>query len=250
MEKIRLQKLFTDCGIMSRRAAEEEIKRGHVSVNGRVATIGMKVDPVADCVTYRGERIKLPKKKEYVYVLLNKPRGYATTTQDPHEKKCVMDLLTEVKTRVYPVGRLDKVSEGLLILTNDGELANRLTHPKHEIPKIYRVKVDGHITDEQIATLTSPLTIDGYQIEPVAVEVYAVDDETTTLTFTLYEGRNRQIRKMCEQAGLTVRRLNRIAIGRLKLGGLSVGKWRYLTPEEVSYLYRSTQPSGGGRKPC
>ena len=137
-----------------------------------------------------------------------------------------------------------------MLLTNDGELANRLTHPKHEIPKIYRVKVDGSVTDEQLAILTSPLTIDGYRIEPADVQVYALDDTTTTLTFTLYEGRNRQIRKMCEQAGLTVRRLNRVAIGRLKLGGLPVGKWRPLTKEEVAYLYKNTNTSGGGKRPC
>ena len=204
MEKIRLQKFFTDCGIMSRRAAEEEIRKGFVSVNGRPAVLGTKIDPQSDCVTYKGQRISIPAKKEFVYIILNKPRGYATTTADPHEKKCVMDLVADVKERVYPVGRLDKVSEGLLLLTNDGELANRLTHPKHEIPKIYRVKVDGSVTEEQLSTLTSPLIIDNYRIEPAEVQIYALDDTTTTLTFTLYEGRNRQIRKMCEQAGLTV----------------------------------------------
>lgn len=250
MEKIRLQKFFTDCGIMSRRAAEEEIRKGLVFVNGRPAPVGTKIDPETDCVTYKGQRICAPGKKELVYIILNKPRGYATTTSDPHEKKCVMDLITDVKVRVYPVGRLDKVSEGLLLLTNDGELANRLTHPKHEIPKIYRVKVNGSVQEEQLATLTSPLVIDGYRIEPVDVQVYALDDTSTTLTFTLYEGRNRQIRKMCEQAGLTVRRLNRIAIGHLKLGGLPVGKWRSLTKEEVAYLYKNTNSGNGGRRPC
>lgn len=250
MEKVRLQKFFTDCGIMSRRAAEEEIRKGLVAVNGRTATLGTKIDPETDCVTYGGRRISAPAKREYVYIILNKPRGYATTTADPHEKKCVMDLITDVKERVYPVGRLDKVSEGLLLLTNDGELANRLTHPKHEIPKIYRVKVDGSVTEEQLQTLTSPLVIDGYRIQPAEVQILALDDTTTTLTFTLYEGRNRQIRKMCEQAGLTVRRLNRIAIGRIKLGGLSVGKWRPLTKEEVAYLYKNTDTSSGRHRPC
>ena len=244
MEKIRLQKFFTDCGVMSRRAAEEEIRRGNVSVNGHVASIGMKIDPARDRVTYKGRVVAMPTKKEYVYVLLNKPRGYATTTSDPHEKKNVLDLLTDVRTRVYPVGRLDKISEGLLLLTNDGDLANKLTHPKHSIPKIYRVKVDGQVTQQQLDILTSPLTIDGYTIEPVEVEVHDMTDETTTLTFTLYEGRNRQIRKMCEQANLTVRRLNRVAIGKIKLGGLSVGKWRYLEQHEIDYLRRATQSTG------
>jgi 23S rRNA pseudouridine2605 synthase len=241
MEKIRLQKFFTDCGVMSRRAAEEEIRRGNVSVNGHVAGIGMKIDPIHDRVTYKGRVISMPAKKDFVYILLNKPRGYATTTSDPHEKKNVLDLLTGLNTRVYPVGRLDKISEGLLLLTNDGDMANKLTHPKHSIPKIYRVKVDGQVTQGQLDILTSPLEIDGYTIEPVEVEVYDMTDDTTTLTFTLYEGRNRQIRKMCEQASLTVRRLNRVAIGKIKLGGLSVGKWRYLEPHEIEYLRRATQ---------
>ena len=241
MEKIRLQKFFTDCGIMSRRAAEEEIRRGYVSVNGHPATIGMKIDPARDRVTYKGKPVIMPTKKDLVYVLLNKPRGYATTTSDPHEKKNVIDLLEGIPCRVYPVGRLDKVSEGLLLLTNDGDMANKLTHPKHSIPKIYRVKVDGQVTQQQLSTLTSALVIDGYTIEPVEVEVHDMTDDTTTLTFTLYEGRNRQIRKMCEQAGLTVRRLNRVAIGKIKLGGLGVGKWRYLEPHEIEYLRRATQ---------
>ncbi len=241
MEKIRLQKLFTDCGIMSRRAAEEEIKRGFVSVNGHVAEIGTKVDPQKDIVTYKGKRIQAPKKRELVYLMLNKPRGYATTTQDPHETKCVLDLLADVKTRVYPIGRLDKVSEGLLLFTNDGELANRLTHPKHEIPKIYRVKVDGTVNEETLTNLGKEMVIDGYTIEPVEVTIHDMTDDTTTLTFTLYEGRNRQIRKMCDQVGLHIRRLNRIAIGKLKLGGLAVGKWRYLEAHEVEYLFRNTR---------
>ncbi len=236
MEKVRLQKFFTDCGIMSRRAAEIEIQKGKVSVNGHVAEIGMKIDPLHDRVTYQGKLITLPRKKDYVYIILNKPRGYATTTSDPHEKKCVMDLLEGINTRVYPVGRLDKISEGLLLLTNDGDLANRMTHPKHEIPKNYRVKVDGTVSEEQLKTLTSALTIDGYTIEPVDVQIHNVADDATTLAFTLYEGRNRQIRKMCEAANLTVRRLTRVAIGKVKLGGLAVGHWRYLEPHEISYL--------------
>ncbi len=246
MEKIRLQKFFTDCGVMSRRAAEIEIQKGKVSVNGHPATIGMKIDPVRDRVTYLGKPVVMPKKKDYIYVILNKPRGYATTTADPHEKKCVMDLLEGIDTRVYPVGRLDKISEGLLLLTNDGDLANKMTHPKHEIPKIYRVKVDGGVSTEQLDILTSPLTIDGYTIEPVKVEIHDMSDDTTTLTFTLYEGRNRQIRKMCEAANLTVRRLTRIAIGKVKLGGLAVGHWRYLEPQEISYL-KGGRGQGGNR---
>lgn len=250
MEKIRLQKLFSDCGLMSRRAAEQAILKGEVSVNGHPAELGMKVDPQTDSVTYRGKRVTLPAKRDYVYIMLNKPRGYATTTADPHETKCVLDLLHgEVPERVYPVGRLDKVSEGLLLLTNDGDFANRMTHPKHNIPKIYRVKVDGAVTGEQLAALSAPMVIDGYTIEPVDVEIHNMDDATTTLTFPLFEGRNRQIRKMCDQVGLHIRRLNRIAIGKLKLGGLPVGHWRYLEGAEIAYLMQGTGTTGG-KRPC
>ena len=159
---------------------------------------------------------------------------------DPQGRRCVTDLLEGVNARVYPIGRLDRVSEGLLLLTDDGKLTNRLTHPKHSIPKIYRVKVDGHPTEEQIAKLSSPMVIDGYEIQPVDVKV-SPEEEDTVLHMSLYEGRNRQIRKMCDAAGITIRRLSRVAIGQLKLNGLSVGKWRHLEPEEVEYLYRSTK---------
>ncbi len=248
MEKIRLQKFFTDCGVMSRRAAEEEIKKGLVTVNGHVATIGMKIDPHKDLITYKGRRIYLTRKKEFVYIMMNKPRGYATTTSDPHETKCVIDLLgADFDTRVYPIGRLDKISEGLLLLTNDGELANRLTHPRHRIPKIYRVKVDGAVSETTLHELCQPMELDGYTIEPVEVTIHDMNDETTTLTFTLYEGRNRQIRKMCEKVGLHIRRLNRVAIGKLKLGGLAVGHWRHLEQSEVDYLYRNSGAARGGK---
>lgn len=240
MEKVRLQKFIADSGLMSRRAAEKEIEAGRVSVNGHVATLGTKIDPSADSVTYKGQKIKF-EKPEYVYIMMNKPRGYLCSTEDDRGRKCVTDLLDGVDARVYPVGRLDLISEGMLLLTNDGELKNRLTHPSHSVPKVYRVKVGGTVSAEQYGVLTSELVIDGYKIKPVEVAVQDEDENGTVLKMTLHEGRNRQIRKMCEQAGLTVKRLSRVSIGNLKLGGLAVGKWRYLDEKEVDYLYKATR---------
>ena len=240
MEKIRLQKYMADAGIMSRRAAEEEIKNGNVSINGHVAELGAKIDPRNDVIAYRGKRIRY-EKKEYTYIMMNKPRGYLCSTTDDRGRKCVTDLLEGVDARVYPVGRLDLVSEGILLLTDDGELKNRLTHPKHTIGKVYRVKVAGKVSDEQMEVLSSPLVIDGYKIQPVTVTISGEDEGGTVLKMTLFEGRNRQIRKMCEAAGLTVKRLSRISIGNLKLDGLPVGKWRYLEQHEIDYLYKATK---------
>lgn len=240
MEKIRLQKFIADAGLMSRRAAEDEIERGNLSVNGHVATIGTKVDPKADHITYKGKKI-VYQKREYTYIMINKPRGYLSSTADDRGRKCVVDLLDGVSARVYPVGRLDMISEGMLLLTDDGELKNRLTHPSHTIPKIYRVKVSGAVSDEQYEILTSALEIDGYKIKPVEVNIVSQDEGGTVLKMTLFEGRNRQIRKMCEAAGLTVKRLSRVSIGNLKLDGLPVGKWRYLESSEVDYLYKATK---------
>ena len=240
MELIRLQKFIADAGIMSRRSAEKEISDGNVSVNGHVAELGMKIDPKKDVVTYKGKRI-LYEKRKYVYIMMNKPRGYLSSTSDDRGRKCVTDLLTGVDARVYPVGRLDLISEGMLLLTDDGELKNRLTHPKHSLPKVYRVKVSEEVTEEKYGKLTSPMIIDDYEIKPVTVSVVESTESGTVMKMTLVEGRNRQIRKMCETVGLTVKRLSRVSIGNLKLNNLPVGKWRYLTPEEVEYLYKSTK---------
>ena len=240
MEPIRLQKFIADSGLMSRRAAEEEIKSGNVSVNGHVAGLGAKVDPRNDVVTFRNKRINY-EKREYTYIMMNKPRGYLSSTSDDRGRKCVTDLLDGVDARVYPVGRLDMVSEGMLLLTDDGELKNRLTHPSHSLPKLYRVKVAGSVNEEQYEELTSEMVIDGYKIKPVTVTVNETDESGTVLKMTLQEGRNRQIRKMCEQVGLTVKRLSRVSIGNLKLNNLPVGKWRYLNAEEVDYLYKATK---------
>jgi 23S rRNA pseudouridine2605 synthase len=240
MEKIRLQKFIADAGLMSRRAAEDEIERGNISVNGHVATLGTKVDPKEDHITYKGKKVKY-EKHEYTYIMLNKPRGYLSSTTDDRGRKCVTDLLDGVSARVYPVGRLDMISEGMILLTDDGELKNRLTHPSHTIPKIYRVKVAESVSEAQYQILTSALEIDGYKIKPVDVIIGTSDESGTVMKMTLFEGRNRQIRKMCEAADLTVKRLSRVSIGNLKLDGLPVGKWRYLEESEVEYLYKATK---------
>ena len=240
MELVRLQKFISDSGLMSRRAAEEEIKKGNVTVNGHIAELGTKINPYSDVVAYKNKRL-VYKKREYTYIMINKPRGYLSSTSDDRGRKCVTELLDGVDARVYPVGRLDLISEGMLLLTYDGELKNRLTHPSRSLPKVYRVKVNAQVTQDQLEELSSPMIIDDYEIKPVHVSVGEVDESGTVLKMTLVEGRNRQIRKMCEQVGLAVKRLSRVSIGTLKLNSLPVGKWRYLSPEEVDYLYKATK---------
>lgn len=244
MESIRLQKFFTDCGILSRRAAEKEIKAGNVKVNGITASVGDKIDPYSDKVTYKGKIISLPKEKKFVYVLLNKPVGTVTTSDDEKGRKCVTDLV-DVKTRVYPVGRLDMNSDGALILTNDGELTNKLTHPRHEIPKIYEVIVKGEISEETLDKINRSMEIDGYTILPVKTELLRKSKASSTLKMTLFEGRNRQIRKMCEQCGLKVLKLTRTSIGDITLGDLALGEWRYLSDKEIEKLKQVTISKDG-----
>ena len=235
MDSVKLQKYFSDCGVMSRRAAEEEIKKGLVRVNGQQADLGLRIIPDVDIVEYKGKQIK-PTADTRTYVMLNKPRGFVTTLSDEKGRPTVADLTREVGVRIYPVGRLDMDSDGLLLLTDDGELTNRLTHPRHEIPKIYQVTVSGQPSADVLDSLRAPIELDGYEILPVEVEVLSFDGASTVLKMTLYEGRNRQIRKMCEVCGLKITRLHRAAIGSLTLGSLEVGKWRRLTASEVEYL--------------
>lgn len=240
MEELRLQKYLADAGLMSRRAAEKEILRGAVLVNGQPAELGQKVDPETDEIVYKGRAVK-PGFKRYVYIMLNKPRGYVTTASDEKGRPTVLDLCEGVDTRVYPIGRLDMDSDGLLLLTNDGDLANKLTHPKHEIPKIYLVEVEGKVDRQTVKRLSSAMVIDGYEIQPVKTEVHSIKSdkrkgESTVLRMELYEGRNRQIRKMCELCELKVKRLTRVAIGDLKLQNLKSGAWRHLTKTQVEYL--------------
>lgn len=235
MDSIKLQKYFSDCGIMSRRTAEDEIKKGLVKVNGDVAELGLRIDPERDTVEYKGKPVILNKQSK-CYIMLNKPRGFVTTLSDEKGRKTVVELISDLDIRVYPVGRLDMDSDGLLILTNDGELTNRLTHPRHEIPKIYNVTVSGDVSPQTLDALSRPMVLDGYEILPVRVRALGFDRNDTILEFTLYEGRNRQIRKMCDTQGLKIKRLCRVAIGEISLGSLGIGKWRYLTDAEVEYL--------------
>ncbi len=235
MEETRIHKFIADAGLMSRRAAEEAIKRGEIKVNGERAEIGMKIDPERDTIEYKGRIVKLGKPHND-YIMLNKPVGYVTTMSDEMGRPCIKDLLEGLDSRVYPVGRLDLESEGLLLCTNDGELALRLTHPRHSIPKYYNVTVKGDITPKQKKILSSALDIDGYKIQPVNVKIVSMNEEKTVLNMELYEGRNRQIRKMCEIAELEVIKLKRIAIGAITLGNLKLGSWRRLTKQQVEYL--------------
>lgn len=241
MEKIRISKYFTDCGIMSRRAAEKQIELGRVKVNGSPATLGQKIDPDGDIVEYNGKRIRMHT-DEKICIMLNKPRGIVTTASDEKGRTNITALCREVKdkngrpVRLYPIGRLDMDSDGLILLTNDGDLANKLTHPRHSIPKIYHVTVSTHISDETLRSLGEPILIDGRATSPVNVTRLSQDSNSTLLRFELYEGRNRQIRRMCDAHGVNITRLSRVAIGDISLGDLPTGKWRRLTADEIEYL--------------
>lgn len=236
--KIRLQKILSDNGIASRRKSEDLINSGHVKVNGHIAKIGDKVDPKHDVITVNGKR--LIKKQQNIYIMLHKPRGYVTTMSDEQGRKCVADLIHGIKTRIYPIGRLDRNSEGLILLTNDGEFANAMMHPSKHVPKTYRVTVRQEPTDEQLEAMRNGIIIDGVKTLPAQVSIHLQEPERTVLEIVLIEGRNRQIRKMCEELGLDVARLRRISIGGVKLGMLAQGKWRELTEKEVALLMSET----------
>lgn len=232
--KIRLQKHLSECGVASRRAAEQLIAEGKVRVNGRVASVGDKVDPQRDKVTVRGKTVVPVKQK--VYIMLHKPRGYVTTLKDEKDRKCVADLVRDVGVKVFPVGRLDRNSEGLLIMTNDGSMANKLTHPSSHVNKTYRVTVGGEVTDEQVDRLCEGIVLDGTKTLPCDVFVIERKPDRTVLQFIIHEGRNRQIRRMCEAVGLNVMRLKRLEIAGVKLGMLPQGKWRPLNEREMQRL--------------
>ena len=231
----RIQKILSDRGVGSRRKCEELIVAGRVTCNGKICVLGDRADADRDIILLDGKSI--PSKGENVYIMLNKPRGYVTTLSDERGRKDVSQLVADCGRRVYPVGRLDMDSEGLLILTNDGEFANRLMHPKHEINKTYYVSVKGY-TDQALERLKQPIELDGYMIRTPEIDVKSVDDEgnKAELFVTIHEGRNRQVRRMCAAAGMSVMRLQRIEEGELRLGNLPIGKWRYLTKREVELL--------------
>ena len=233
---VRLQKYMADLGIASRRKSEQMIADGMVKVNGRTAAIGDKVNPKRDKVTVRGRKIAAGAKAKRYYIMLNKPRGYVTTMSDEMGRKCVAELVKDIPARIYPVGRLDRDSEGLLLMTNDGDFANRVTHPSKHVYKVYRVTVRPAINEEQLVEMSSGMVIDGKKTAPAEVRVVQREEGRCVLEIILREGRNRQIRKMCEQLGLEVPRLKRIAVGQVKLGGLKSGAWRELTKDEVHRL--------------
>ena len=234
-DKIRLQKYLAECGVASRRKSEELIAAGKVKVNGVTALIGDKVNPNHDKVTVSGKKVVSVKKN--VYIMLNKPRGFITTMNDEHDRKCVAELVKDINTRVYPVGRLDRESEGLLIMTNDGEFTNALTHPSKHVSKTYRVTIRPTITKEQATEFRNGIEIDGRVTAPADLKVLEAQENRTVVEVTIYEGRNRQIRKMFEALGIEVARLKRTKVGNLKLGMLKQGAYRHLTEDEVSSLY-------------
>ena len=236
----RLQKILSQAGVASRRASEQLMLDGRVTVNGvTVFELGTKADPGADDIRVDGRRIKIAARHRYL--LLNKPRGYMPTRSDPQRRPTVIDLVPEVKEYVYPVGRLDYETEGLLLLTNDGDLAARLTHPSHEVPRVYEARVLGVPDDRDLERLSRGLMIEGRRTAPADVQLKPLrrGDEHGTLTITLREGRNRQVRDMCEAIGHPVDYLRRVAIGPLRDGKLKVGRWRDLTAEEVGRLKRA-----------
>ncbi len=237
--EVRLQKFMAEQGIASRRKSEDLIRSGKVKVNGHIAVIGQKINPKKDLVTVGKQKIIPPKTRNMVYIMLNKPRGYVTTVSDEYDRKTVMDLIPDIKERIYPVGRLDKDSEGLLIMTNDGSFTNCLTHPSHGLAKVYRVTVRPAVDDEILYNLRNGIVIDGRKTAPADVTVLTEEENRVVLEFVLHEGRNREIRKMCESQGLEVARLKRTAVGSLKLGVLPQGKYRELTEQEVKKLLRS-----------
>ena len=241
--KIRLQKALSESGTCSRRKAEELIEEGRVRVNGRVAQIGDKVDPVRDKIVVSGKRVVAVKEK--VYIMLHKPRGFVTTMSDEHDRKCVASLVEDVGARVFPVGRLDRNSEGLLIMTNDGNFANKLTHPSSHVNKTYRVTVSGAVDDEMVNRLATGIMLDGKLTLPCDVFVIDRKVDRTVMIFTIHEGRNRQIRRMCEAVGLSVLRLKRTEIAGVKLGMLPQGKWRPLNEREMRHLTGISSNKGG-----
>ncbi|MBQ4549693.1 MAG: rRNA pseudouridine synthase [Oscillospiraceae bacterium] len=231
----RLQKIIAARGLCSRRQAEKWIEEGRVRVNGNTAHLGDTADVTEDVIEVDGKR--LPKAGKKLYLMLNKPRGYVTTLSDEKGRKNAAELVAGCGARVYPVGRLDMDSEGLLLFTNDGEFANLMMHPRHEVDKVYRVWVN-NFTPEKLEALKEPIELDGYTIKKPKVRPVRMEPTRAILDVTIHEGRNRQVRRMCQAAGLEVARLKRIAEGALKLGELKPGQWRELEPREIELLLK------------
>lgn len=236
--KERLQKILSARGVASRRRAEEMITAGRVFCNGRVCALGDTADPDTDYITVDGQPIPGP--VSFVYIMLHKPRGFVTTLSDEKGRKNAAQLVADCGIRVYPVGRLDMDSEGLLLFTNDGEFANGMMHPRGEVDKTYRVTVTGY-TETALERLKKPIVLDGYRIRQPKVQLVSARGDTAQVLVTIHEGRNRQVRRMCAAAGMEVQRLIRVAEGPLSLGDLAPGKWRYLTNQELQMLKKHLQ---------
>jgi 23S rRNA pseudouridine2605 synthase len=236
MEPLRLQKWLARCGYGSRRACEQLIQQGRVAVNGAPAALGAKVDPMRDAITVDGAPVQAPPRAP-VYLMLHKPRGYVTTRKDPHAPRTVMELLKDAPAPVFPVGRLDADSEGLLLFTNDGAFANRLMHPRYKLPKTYRVWMAGHPSNRALQRLREGVLLEDGITAPAQVKRIRTEPDHTVLEIVLHEGRKRQIRRMCQAVGHPVQRLVRIAIGNLRLPrDLAPGQWRALTDAELAQL--------------
>ena len=236
MEEMRLQKYLANCGIASRRKCEEYILQGKVKINGKIVTeLGTKIIPEKDKIEYNGKEVK--ENKNLVYILLNKPIGYVTTVDDQFNRDTVLDLV-KVKERIVPVGRLDMYTSGALILSNDGDFIYKVTHPKHEIEKTYTVTIVGIVKDEEVEQLRKGVQIEDYTTKPAKVKILKTDTEKniSRLEITIHEGKNRQVRKMCEAIGRKVLALHRSKIGNIGVKDLELGKWRYLKKNEVEYL--------------
>ena len=231
--KERIQKILSQRGVASRRQAEQMILDGRISCNGAVCALGDVADADTDTLLMDGK--PLPSKGKSVYIMLNKPKGYVTTLSDEKNRKNVAQLVAQCGARVYPVGRLDMDSEGLLLLTNDGDFANRIMHPRGCVDKIYSVEVKGY-TPQRLEQLKKPIYLDGYRIAPPQVNLVSSDQDLATIRITIHEGRNRQVRRMCARAGMQVKRLIRIQEGTLRLGNLPSGMWRFLTADELEAM--------------
>lgn len=232
MAQERIQKLLSEAGYCSRRKAEKLIEDGLVKVNGKPVKLGDKAS-INDVITVNNQVVHQHRKKHFLYIMMNKPRGYVTTVSDERGRKTVMDLLDGVDERVYPIGRLDKESEGLLLFTNDGNFANSVMHPSRQIAKTYRLTVHPRATEKQLVMMSKPIEIDGRMTEPASIVVKTEEANRTVMLVTIHEGRNREIRRLAENAGLEVARLSRKSIGPIKLGMLKPGTWRELTKDEL-----------------
>ena len=241
MEEMRLQKFLAECGVASRRKCEQLIQQGKIKVNGVIVTeLGTKVTPKKDTIIYNGKKLEI--ENNFVYILLNKPIGYVATAKDQFNRDTVLDLI-KIKQRIVPVGRLDMYTSGALLLTNDGQFVYKITHPKHEIEKTYNATVSGIVTNKDIEKLQQGVQIENYKTKPAKAKILKIDKEKniSRIQIIIHEGKNRQVRKMCEAIGKKVVALHRSKIGSIEVKDLELGKWRYLTTKEVQSLIQTNK---------